>query len=314
MTSTTTSAAPAPRRLPVWQTVRTCYAAVACDLGQLMQISWLWLLIMLPVYAMQHWLDRAGSDGDGVAGLLAKPATSAAMLATVMLELLFLASIAVAWHRLILRRERITAPAYLRLDRTVRVYLFYSLLLTLLALVPVAVFLALIGLSEVAASLVGEEPVSLALSLTGATFALVGIVVLMLIVVPRLSAVLPAVALGRQLSLREAWRASRANTMRLALATVICLLPSLFVLLLPELVGFLLRLPWWLGFSWPRIVDFISATSPVRYFLQGVLSSLGYAVFSSLAHAVLTIFAVTLLSLTYRFFLEPGDGSASPAP
>jgi hypothetical protein len=45
--------------------------------------------------------------------------------------------------------------------------------------------------------------------------------------------------------------------------------------------------------------------------LDQVLNSIGYAVFSSLTYAVLTIFAVTLLSLTYRFFVVPDEEGAA---
>jgi hypothetical protein len=310
----TTIAAPAPRKLPVWQTVGACYATVARNLGQLVRISWLWLLIMLPVYAAQHLLDREVSEREGVAGALIDVAALVAMLAAIVIELLFLASIAVAWHRLILRQQRVTAPAYLRLDRTVWLYLIYSLLLTLLVLVPVAVSLALIGLSEVAARVVGDLVVSLGLSLLGGSVVLLGSILLLLLVVPRLSLVLPAVALEQELSLREAWRASRTNALRLALATGLCMLPAVFLLMLPSLLTLLLRAPWWLDFSWERIVSLMWVTTPVRLFLHWIMDSIGYAVFSSPAYAVLTIFAVTLLSLTYRFFLSPREASASPAP
>jgi hypothetical protein len=85
------------------------------------------------------------------------------------------------------------------------------------------------------------------------------------------------------------------------------------VLTLPSLLSFLLRAPWLLDFSWERIVGLMWVTTPVRLFLDWVFNSLGYAVFSSLAHAILAIFAVTLLSLTYRFFAAPLDEGASPA-
>jgi hypothetical protein len=55
---------------------------------------------------------------------------------------------------------------------------------------------------------------------TGATMA-VGLLVL-----PRLSLVMPALALGERLSLRHAWRITRGNTLRLGAATALCILPA----------------------------------------------------------------------------------------
>jgi hypothetical protein len=46
----------APPKLPVWQTVRASYTIVAHNLGQLARICWLWVLIMVPVYAALDWL------------------------------------------------------------------------------------------------------------------------------------------------------------------------------------------------------------------------------------------------------------------
>jgi len=46
----TAISASAPK-LPVWQSVRASYAIVARNLGQLVRMCWLWVLIMVPVYA-----------------------------------------------------------------------------------------------------------------------------------------------------------------------------------------------------------------------------------------------------------------------
>jgi hypothetical protein len=257
---------PAPRKLPVWSTVRACYAIVARNLGQLVRISWLWLLIMVPVYATLHWLDWRWRMEGSIAG----------PVALVLVELPFLASIAVAWHRLVLRHERVAAPAYLRLDSTVWLYVLYPLLLMLLVLAWSLPPLLLPTL---------EINPGLDLSLAAG---LVPALVIVLLVLPRLSLVLPALALGARLSPARAWRMSRGNTLRLALATVLCILPAV----LPVLPAV-----WW---EWTAGTE-----DRVAYVVGELINSVGYA--------VLIIFAVTLLSLTYRFFAAPGDESASPS-
>jgi hypothetical protein len=84
---------------------------------------------------------------------------------------------------------------------------------------------------------------------------------------------------------------------------------SLALLLL--LLRLLVTAPWWLDFSWPRIVALMWAWVPVWELAIQLSQSLAYAVFVALAYPVLTIFGVTLLSLTYRFFAVPSDGRPS---
>ena len=66
--------------------------------------------------------------------------------------------------------------------------------------------------------------------------------------------------------------------------------------------------PWWLDFSWPQIVALMCAWVPAWDLTIHLSQSLAYAVFVVLAYPVLTIFGVTLLSLTYRFFGVPTEG------
>src|SRR5262249_2026711 len=56
-------AMPAPRKLPVWSTVWAGYVAVGRNIGQLVRISWLWLLVLLPLYAAILWLTWTISAG-----------------------------------------------------------------------------------------------------------------------------------------------------------------------------------------------------------------------------------------------------------
>src|SRR5260370_33994970 len=53
-----------------------------------------------------------------------------------------------------------------------------------------------------------------------------GVIFLLL---PRVSIALPAVALDERLTLTQAWRLSRGNSWRLALATLLCALPTLMI-------------------------------------------------------------------------------------
>jgi hypothetical protein len=291
-------ATPAPRKLPVWSTVGACYVAVARNIGQLVRICWLWLLIMVPIYAAELWLVSthwATRNEQTMSPWLGSILTALPLI----VELPFLASIAVAWHRLVLRQERVSASAYLKLDTVVWLYALCSL--GFLALTTGPALSALEIQQSVALDLHTQR---LQLSILLASLLLT--VVAGLLVVPRLSLVLPAVAVREPLSLRQAWRITRGNAVRLAQATCLCMLPATLLLLLPVLVLLLLPTPWFVEASqeWP----WMRALSRVSQ----LLNSLGYAIFNAIAYALLTIFAVTLLSLTYRFFAAPGGENASP--
>jgi multidrug transporter EmrE-like cation transporter len=53
------------------------------------------------------------------------------------------------------------------------------------------------------------------------------------------------------------------------------------------------------------------AWKPVQDLAIHLSQSLAYAVFVGIAYPVLTIFGVTLLSLPYRFFAVPSEGTPS---
>src|SRR5215468_8094601 len=131
MHTMTAIAASAPPKLPVWQTARASYAIVVRNFGQLVRICWLWVLIMVPVYAALDWLVETWPGKSGAQATYSWMRQIGAALPSPV-DLPFLASIAVAWHRLILREERVTQPAYLRLDGIVWRYVLYSLAFLLL--------------------------------------------------------------------------------------------------------------------------------------------------------------------------------------
>jgi len=62
------------------------------------------------------------------------------------------------------------------------------------------------------------------------------------------------------------------------------------------------------GFSWPQIVALLWAWMPIWDLALQLSQSFAYAVFVAIAYPALTIFGVTLLSLTYRFFAVPSEG------
>ena len=95
-------------------------------------------------------------------------------------------------------------------------------------------------------------------------------------VLPRASLMLPAIALYRDLSPTEAWRATRGNTWRLALASMLCLLPP------PLLVGLAIMYAE-RSLSIPKLI-----TTPVA---------------SAIVTLAMTV-SMTLLSLAFDLFIR----------
>jgi len=265
----------APRKLPVWRTVGACFATVARNFGQLLRITWLWLLIMLPAYAAVDWLIWWWTTvvGQQEEGIIAQAMT---MLPNVI-ELPALASIAVAWHRLVLREERVSGAFYLRLDRAVWWYALFLFVFFAVSVGPiVSGAIPPIALPD------NSDGLWAVLMSLGAIFYVAAGLAIALLVLPRVSLVLPAIALGEPLSLADAWRATRGNTWRLAWASLLCSLPP-FVPFVP--------LFWY--------ADLDARTASV---IIGTIFSLAYVL-------IVTI-AVTLLSLAYRYFVRQPHGDA----
>jgi hypothetical protein len=296
-------AASAPPKLPVWQTVRASYTIVARNFGQLVRICWLWILIMVPVYAALVWLEKTWSREVGAQAVYHWMGEIAEALPSPV-DLPFLASIAVAWHRLVLREERVAQPVYLRLDGVVWRYVLYSSALLLLE----RAILVICALLAQNLAIEADFFTRLSIELLAAPAATGAAMAIGLLVLPRLSLVMPAVAVGERLSLRHAWRITRGNTLRLGVATTLCVIPAVTLAMLISLLMLLVRALWWLDFSWPQIVALMWAWVPVWELAIQLSQSFAYALFAALAYPILTVFGVTLLSLNYRFFV-PSEGA-----
>ena len=126
----------APTKLPVWRTVGQAYAIWSGNLPELFRIAWLWLLIMIPIAAFLMWwqipqiLDmmqtvRAGRPDPNPSFTVVTQALNTLIMLPIV------SSIAVAWHRLLLRDEHVDGP-YLRFDGLVVGYALLFFLIGLL--------------------------------------------------------------------------------------------------------------------------------------------------------------------------------------
>jgi hypothetical protein len=209
--------------LPFWRTVGRAYAAPFVNFGSLVRAASLWVLLLTPVLLAISWFlaPLYTSLGD-----MSKAEPVELQLLSILPQLVMVpavASIAVAWHRLILSQER-PAGAYLRFDRSVWLYAAFLLAVELL-------FIALINLPEVIASVRGT---GLPLWISGVGFVLA---ITLAFIIGRLSLVLPPIALGRtDIGLGDAWRATQGNTWRLFWGPIVCLI----LLVVPAVLVFIL--------------------------------------------------------------------------
>lgn len=216
MTIADTASAARPPKLPFWRTVGRAYAAPFVNLGALLRAVWLWLVLLTPVLLVISWylapFQTEILSGTGT-GSNTSPSAQFQLL-SILQQLVMvpvIASIAVAWHRLILNREH-PSGAYLRFDRSVWLYAAFLLAVELLTQ-------GLFNLPELIASARGTS-----LPMWGYTLAFAAVIAVALIL-GRLSLVLPPIALGRtDIGLGDAWRATQGNTWRLFWGPFVCLL------------------------------------------------------------------------------------------
>lgn len=213
----------APAKLPFWRTLGEAYGAWFKNLPELIRIAWLWILIMVPIVGLFMWWQAQAlldlMQNARVGRPDPNPAMTALMQAINAVILLpILSSIAVAWHRLLLRNEHVSGP-YVRLDAVVIGYAVLFFLIALLFSVPQylgQIYVAMTqppGAIEISPAALGVQFVCSILALLALFFGC------------RLLMVLPAKALGRDISFGTAWAATRKNSWRLFWGYMLSLLP-----------------------------------------------------------------------------------------
>jgi hypothetical protein len=195
------------------------------------------------------------------------------VLVILVVGLVAVGSVAVNWHRYVLKDELPAGMARLRVDDLVWRYLGNVLLISMIAglvAVPVAVIANLLF------SFMGAF---------GAPFILAAVLLAVMPVFYRLSVKLPAIAMGRKdFSLRDAWQATQGNWWQIAGLAV-----------------------------WLTIISFAAAlllfgvTLLLQFLLPEQLADLVDLVVQLAANWVLTVFSITTLTSLYGFFVEGRD-------
>lgn len=277
----TTITGVAPSKLPLWRTVGQAYAVWATNFPDLIRTVWVWMLLMAPVLAISVWWQEPRLMEMTQAARAGEPFTDPNPLLTLVTQIVgqaimlpALASVAVAWHRLLLRGEHPGPGVYLRLDSIVAGYAILAFWIGVITLGPgyfSRMFQIVTGTSATTPGVAALVVQSLA-----------GVVsIIAFFIVARLSLALPGIALGRDdVTLGTAWRISKRNTWRMFWAYFFCILP------------------------WGAI----SGAILYRLFLpdQGRAGVTLVSVVMGLLWIPVGMISVGMLSLSYRHFFERG--------
>ena len=232
----TQTVTPRPK-LPVLRTVREAYLGVITNFVLLLRISWVWALsialfeLIVRLFGIPLFKGSEPQEDFVALAILCPPYALAG------------ASIAVAWHRLLLRNERSPSRIYFRLDRLVWGYFAVVLIIIILGLVIALLFLVfLLGLIFVGVVVLGVFGVVVPdISVTAGSIGMVAVSVaatIAMVLTSYLSILLPARALERTASFGEAWRSTRSNRWRIAIGTLLTWVPPLLLMeLLSEIAS-----------------------------------------------------------------------------
>ena len=221
----TTMTAAVPSKLPLWRTIGQAYALWAGNFPDLLRTVWVWMLVMAPVVAITMWwqvphleeMMQAARAGKGLVD--PNPVLTLVMgIVSKVITLPAISSVAVAWHRLLLKDEH-PGGVYLRLDRIVAGYAILAFVIGVIGTAPS--YLSMLFQVVIGAS--AQDTVALVVQ------TLAGLVTIVaFFIVTRLSLALPALALGRDdVTLAVAWRASKRNSWRMVWAYFFCIVPAM---------------------------------------------------------------------------------------
>jgi hypothetical protein len=265
-----------PAKLPLWRTIGQSYAIWFKNLPELVRIAWIWILVMAPIVGLFMWWQAPAMielmQNARTGKLDPNPGMTTLMQAINSIILLpMLSSIAVAWHRLLLRDEHVSGP-YLRFDSVVIGYAVLFFLIALLFSVPQYLSQIYAALTQPPAA-TEISPGALAVTLISSILTLIA-----MFFACRLFVVLPAKALGRDISFGTAWAATRKNSWRLFWGYMLSLLP------LAVISG---GIGYWIAIAQPS---------------RGVAASIWTIM--TLLWALFGMVGVGFLSLAYRHFFE----------
>jgi hypothetical protein len=215
-------------KLPLWHTIRLSYSTYFRHFNDALRASWLWLIIVAALTALatqQQWSWTATAMANHAYPQMPKPTDVIVLSGVNVLALFTGASIAVAWHRLMILDERPGISGSNVTTKDLWRYILVGLALCLMVWLPALPFMFPIFSAQLTA---GHGPPPSTFILTIALCSLLqiagGVVLL------RLLMLLPARAIGNTgLTFRQAWDRTRGNFWRLFWGLWLTTLPPVLI-------------------------------------------------------------------------------------
>lgn len=263
--------------LPVLATVLRAYTDVITNRSVVFRLFGAWTVVLAVAclgtfLAIGLLIQNAAVELLVQPGAAAGPASALSVGVALVCVTIVLAtcSIVVGWLRFLLAGER-PSLIYLSLGATVWRYIWGTVVLFLLlclAVVPVA--FAMLPLIAASGS---------------ANFGQLGNALMTLfttVAAARLMVAMPAVALGRPRAFRDAWKKTTGNTARIALSTILAMLP------------------------WQLVVQIWSLMVPAGTTVSMTPVVIAFFAAGSIAWSVAILASVGVAATAYRHFVEPG--------
>ena len=214
--------APVPH-LPILATAAESYRLTFANYKTYIWIAWAVLVIdcaLMAAVTWQFWLPEDQIETAPVANIFAEAALF------IIVPTIAYSIISVGWHRFVLLDERPSAPAYF--DLSPKVWRFVAWFLALTVPILTAAMRLIIGIVIVAID-VSEIPAEWqpTLAYTGPGIILFGLVVglPLLAYIFRFCLIFPSIAIADKRKCRDIWKASRGNTWRIMITSLLVSAP-----------------------------------------------------------------------------------------
>lgn len=205
-------------KLPFWKTVKDSYRLAWKNRTEYLKISWVWLIVSAIVTFLYNWFfwEKASIATCTVNTPQTKLGFSSLFPSFIFSIVLAGcgASIAVAWHRLILRGERVVSSHYLRFDKVVWSYFILASIILALEILP-----QLIGVSVGNSQDMSPWAVVMMLMTSALYLFIIYYSVRVVVIFPAIALELPDV------SVKKVLRRTRRNFWSLLFAPLFCSLP-----------------------------------------------------------------------------------------
>lgn len=209
----------ATTKLPMWSTVKDSYALAWRFRGEYVKMAYAWFLVLFALQLAHNWYAWPWMQQE-MCNIKMPENISPSLISSIssfllpLLSVFAASSIAVAWHRLLLRDERITTNVYMRADNVVWSYFLFGFYLWIAAIIP-SLPLAFLAFKH------NQESIFMPLG------GIIGFIyfILVMIAFVKLPVMLPAKALSiKNITIKETWIKTGRSFWRLLGGNMLCML------------------------------------------------------------------------------------------